>query len=54
MHERITGTMDRITVSLTPPQMSWLKREARRLRVSIGELLRRILDAARTPPASGK
>lgn len=47
MHERITGTMDRITVSLSPPQMLWLKREARRLGVSLGELLRRILDAHR-------
>ena len=33
--------MDRISISVAPPQMSWLKRtEAKRLGVTIGELLR--------------
>jgi hypothetical protein len=39
--------MERITISLPPPQMSWLRREAERLGVTIGELLRRILDQVR-------
>ena len=37
----------RTTVNLTPPQMSWLRREARRLGLTIGELLRRIIDDRR-------
>ena len=39
--------MDRITISLPPPQLSWLNREAKRLGVTIGELLRRIIDQVR-------
>jgi hypothetical protein len=37
----------RMNVSFSPPQLAWLTREAKRLGVSIGELLRRIIDAAR-------
>jgi hypothetical protein len=37
----------RITVTLTGPQQTWLVREAKRLGVSIGELLRRIIDEFR-------
>lgn len=39
--------MERISISLPPPQMSWLQREAKRLGVTIGELLRRIIDQVR-------
>ena len=39
--------MDRISLSLPDPQLSWLRREAKRLGVTIGELIRRILDQAR-------
>ena len=39
--------MNRISVSLPPPQHAWLTREATRLGLTIGELLRRIIDAAR-------
>lgn len=39
--------MDRITVSLPDQQMSWLKREAKRLGLTIGELLRRVIDQVR-------
>jgi hypothetical protein len=32
---------------LTDPQMRWLEREAKRLDVSISEVIRRILDQVR-------
>jgi hypothetical protein len=44
--------MERISISLPPPQMSWLRREAKRLGLTIGELLRRIIDQHRTEKAS--
>ncbi|HEY2418843.1 MAG TPA: hypothetical protein VGH84_13045 [Steroidobacteraceae bacterium] len=39
--------MERISLSLPPRQMSWLKLEAKRLGVTLGELLRRIIDQVR-------
>jgi hypothetical protein len=39
--------MERITFSLPSPQMTWLHREAERLGVTIGELLRRLIDQVR-------
>ena len=39
--------MERITVSLPDPQMAWLKREAKRIGITIGELLRRLIDQVR-------
>jgi hypothetical protein len=39
--------MERISLSLPPPQISWLKHEAERIGITIGELLRRLIDAAR-------
>ena len=39
--------MERLSLSLAPPQITWLRREAKRLGVTIGELLRRIIDVAR-------
>jgi hypothetical protein len=39
--------MERITVSLPSPQMSWLKHEAERVGITVGELLRRIIDQHR-------
>jgi hypothetical protein len=41
------GLMQRISVSLPAPQMSWLQREAKRIGITIGELLRRIIDQVR-------
>jgi hypothetical protein len=46
--------MERISVSVAPPQMLWLQREAKRLGVTIGELLRRIIDQVREQPAKEK
>lgn len=40
--------MTRIGVSFAEPQLSWLTAEAKRLGITIGELLRRIVDQART------
>jgi hypothetical protein len=39
--------MERVTVSLPSSQLSWLRREAERIGITIGELLRRILDQVR-------
>lgn len=39
--------MERISFSLPAAQLSWLQREAKRLGVTIGELLRRLIDGAR-------
>jgi hypothetical protein len=37
----------RINIVVTKPQQAWLEREAERLGVRIGEVIRRILDAVR-------
>jgi hypothetical protein len=34
-------------VSFTPPQLEWMTAEAKRLGISVPELLRRIVDRAR-------
>jgi hypothetical protein len=39
--------MQRITVSLPDPTMAWLKAEAKRIGITIGELLRRLIDQVR-------
>jgi hypothetical protein len=39
--------MTRAHIMLTDPQMRWLEREAKRLDVSISEVIRRILDQVR-------
>jgi len=39
--------MDRISFSLPQPQMSWLKREAKTLGITVAELLRRLIDQVR-------
>jgi hypothetical protein len=41
--------MERLSISLPPVQMAWLRAEAASLGVTIGELLRRIIDTHRTP-----
>jgi len=41
--------MTRITVSLPDPTMEWLKAEAKRAGITVGELLRRIIDQRREP-----
>jgi hypothetical protein len=41
------GMNPRLTVTLTEPQLTWLEREAKRLGLSLGELLRRIIDTTR-------
>ena len=38
----------RVNITVTEPQQRWLEREAKRLGISIGEVIRRILDAVRS------
>jgi len=40
--------MERLTFSLTDPQLAWLQKEAKKLGISTGELLRRLIDERRT------
>ncbi len=42
-------TMERLSISLPPVQMAWLRAEASSLGLTIGELLRRIIDQHRAP-----
>jgi hypothetical protein len=37
----------RLSITVTVPQLSWITREAKRLGVTVGELLRRIIDEVR-------
>jgi Arc/MetJ-type ribon-helix-helix transcriptional regulator len=39
--------MQRISVSLPEQQMSWLQSEAKRIGITVGELLRRLIDRVR-------
>ena len=39
--------MPRISCSLSDQQMEWLRAEARRIGITVGELLRRIIDQSR-------
>lgn len=39
--------MIKLVVSLTQPQLDWLKAEAERLGISTAELLRRLIDKER-------
>lgn len=39
--------MSRMSITLPEPAMNWLKREAKRLGISISELIRRIIDNTR-------
>lgn len=39
--------MTRTTFHLTDVQITWLNREARKLGITVAELMRRIIDAAR-------
>ena len=39
--------MQRTSISLPEPQMSWLRSEAKRLGITVGELLRRLIDRVR-------
>jgi hypothetical protein len=39
--------MQRMSISLTVQQVAWLRREAKRLGITIGELLRRLIDQTR-------
>jgi len=41
--------MQRISISVPDQQMEWLRAEARRIGITIGELLRRIIDQRREP-----
>ena len=47
----ITTAMQRVSMHLTETQLAWLKREARRLGLTVADLLRRIVDAAREKPS---
>ena len=40
-------TMDRMSISLSKPQRAYLRAEAERLGISIGDLIRRIIDQHR-------
>ena len=40
-------TMDRMSISLSKPQLAYLRAEANRLGISIGDLIRRIIDQHR-------
>jgi hypothetical protein len=37
----------RINITVTAPQLMWLEREAKRLGLTVGELVRRIIDEKR-------
>jgi hypothetical protein len=37
----------RLNITVTVPQLAWITREAKRLGVTVGELLRRIIDEVR-------
>jgi hypothetical protein len=39
--------MNRITVSFPQGALAWLRKEAKRLGITVGELLRRIVDDVR-------
>ena len=39
--------MNRLSISFAPPALKWLQREAEKLGISIGELVRRLVDQAR-------
>jgi hypothetical protein len=39
--------MERTTIQLTPQQLSWLKKQSGKLGITLGELLRRIIDETR-------
>ena len=41
------ATLARINLSLTEPQLAFLRIEAERLGVTVGELLRRVIDQYR-------
>ena len=41
------GGMERRAIHLTDAQLAWLKREAKRLGITIADLVRRIIDMAR-------
>ena len=42
----------RMSVTLSDPQNRWLKAEAKKLGLSVGELLRRIVDEKRAAAAA--
>jgi hypothetical protein len=42
-----TMAMNKRMISLTDPQVEWLQREADRLKVSVADLIRRIIDQHR-------
>jgi len=39
--------MQQISIAFSQPQLKWLRTEAERLGITLSELVRRILDAAR-------
>lgn len=47
MHIHTMKPPIRTTLTLTEPQLNWLRDEAARLGLSVGELIRRLLDQAR-------
>lgn len=39
--------MNRLSISFAPPAYTWLQREAKRLGITVGELVRRLIDQSR-------
>lgn len=39
--------MARMSVTLTEPQLKWLEKEAKRLGITVGEMIRRLIDKVR-------
>jgi hypothetical protein len=46
------GIKTRLTISVSSPEAKWLKSQAKRLGISISELLRRIVDEQMTKEAT--
>lgn len=44
----------RINIVVTKPQLLWLEREAKRLGIRVGEVIRRLLDQVRDAARDGK
>lgn len=48
----VHGSRMRLSVTLTEQQWRFLRQEARRLNISVGEVLRRLIDLVRLPEDS--
>jgi len=41
------GCMARMSLTMTDPQLAWLRREAKKLGITVADLIRRIIDQNR-------